>query len=200
MAQLMELYKLVLFQPTTHEKLKQELISQLRSIPDLVQQVLDNEGQIKDCARRLAQCSDVFYIGRGINYPIALEGALKLKEISYIHAEGNAAGELKHGPFSLLQKETPVVAIVNRDLTYDAMVTNIKEIKSRKAPVIALIREGDEETAKLADMVIKVPKIHSLFSPIVNTVALQLLAYHTANERGCPIDFPRNLAKSVTVE
>ena len=199
-AQLIELYKLVLLQPTIHEKLRQELISQLRSLPALVQQVLDSQGQIVDCARCIAQYSDAFYIGRGINYPIALEGALKIKEISYIHAEGYAAGELKHGPFSLLTKETPVVAIVNRDFTYDAMITNIKEIKSRKAPVIALIREDDEETGKLADMAIKVPKIHSLFSPFVNTVALQLLAYHTAKQRGCPIDFPRNLAKSVTVE
>ena len=150
--------------------------------------------------REHRQYSNVFYIGRGINYPIALEGALKIKEISYIHAEGYAAGELKHGPFSLLTKETPVIAIVNRDFTYDAMITNIKEIKSRKAPVIALVGEDDHETEKLADMTIQVPKIHSLFSPFVNTVALQLLAYHTAKERGCPIDFPRNLAKSVTVE
>jgi glutamine---fructose-6-phosphate transaminase (isomerizing) len=199
-AQLIELYKLVLLQPATNEKLKQELIPQLRSIPDLIQQVMDNEGQIIDCARRLARCSDAFYIARGINYPIALEGALKLKEISYIHAEGYAAGELKHGPFSLLQQDTPVVAIVNRDFTYDAMITNIKEIKARKAPVIALIGEGDDQVKKLADMTIQVPKIHSLFSPFVNTVALQLLAYHTAKELGCPIDFPRNLAKSVTVE
>ena len=200
MAQLIELYKLVLLQPTSNGKLKQELSSQLRSIPVLVQQVLDNQDQIVDCARRIAPCRDVFYIGRGINYPIALEGALKIKEISYIHAEGYAAGELKHGPFSLLTEKTPVVAIVNRDFTYDAMITNIKEIKSRKAPVIALVREDDDETDKLADMVIKVPKIHSLFSPFVNTVALQLLAYHAAKQRGCPIDFPRNLAKSVTVE
>ena len=199
-AQLIELYKLVLLQPATSEKLKHDLVCQLRSIPDLIQQVLDNESQIIDCARRLAQCSDAFYIARGINYPIALEGALKIKEISYIHAEGYAAGELKHGPFSLLQQNTPVVAIVNRDFTYDAMITNIKEIKARKAPVIALIGEGDDQVKKLADMTIQVPKTHSLFSPFVNTVALQLLAYHTAKELGCPIDFPRNLAKSVTVE
>jgi glucosamine--fructose-6-phosphate aminotransferase (isomerizing) len=200
MAQLIELYKLVLSQPIANEKLKQELFSQLRSIPDLVQQVLDNQSQIIDCSRSIAQCSNVFYIGRGINYPVALEGALKIKEISYIHAEGYAAGELKHGPFSLLTKETPVVAIVNRDFTYDAMITNIKEIKSRKAPVIALVGEDDHQTENLVDMTIQVPEIHSLFSPLVNTVALQLLAYHTANIRQCPIDFPRNLAKSVTVE
>ena len=153
-----------------------------------------------DCAKSIAQCSNLFYIGRGINYPVALEGALKIKEISYIHAEGFATGELKHGPFSLLQKDTPVVAIVNRDFTYDAMITNIKEIKSRKAPVIALVGEDDHQMENLVDMTINVPEIHSLFSPIVNTVALQLLAYHTANIRRCPIDFPRNLAKSMTVE
>ena len=155
MAQLIELYKLVLLQPATNEKLKQELFSQLRSTPELVQQVLDNQSQIMDCAKSIAQCSNLFYIGRGINYPVALEGALKIKEISYIHAEGFAAGELKHGPFSLLQKDTPVVAIVNRDFTYDAMITNIKEIKSRKAPVIALVGEDDHQTENLVDMTIK---------------------------------------------
>ena len=129
-----------------------------------------------------------------------MEGALKIKEISYIHAEGYAAGELKHGPFSLLQKDTPVVAIVNQDFTHDAMLTNIKEIKSRQAPVIALIQEDDFETEKLVDMTIKVPSVDSLLSPIVNTIALQLLAYYTARFKNCPIDFPRNLAKSVTVE
>jgi glucosamine--fructose-6-phosphate aminotransferase (isomerizing) len=199
-AQLIELYKLVLLQPAVSAKLKQQLSLELRLMPDYVQQVLDNEQPIMDCAQQIAHCSNLFYIGRGINYPIALEGALKIKEISYIHAEGYAAGELKHGPFSLLQQDTPVVAIVSRDFTYDAMITNIKEIKSRKAPVIVLVSEDDHETEKLADVTIKVPNIHSLFSPIVNTVALQLLAYHAANDRGCSIDFPRNLAKSVTVE
>jgi glucosamine--fructose-6-phosphate aminotransferase (isomerizing) len=183
-----------------HHKLKQELILQLRALPDLVQQVLDNQSQIIDCARRIAQYSNAFFIGRGINYPIALEGALKLKEISYIHAEGYAAGELKHGPFSLLTIEIPVIAIVNQDFTYDAMITNIKEIKSRKAPVIALVGEDDSQIGQLVDLTIRVPKIHSLCSPFINTVALQLLAYHTAKIRQCPIDFPRNLAKSVTVE
>jgi glucosamine--fructose-6-phosphate aminotransferase (isomerizing) len=199
-AQLMELYKLILLQPGIRENLRQLLFSELRLMPDYAQQVLENENQVIDCARYISQCANLFYIGRGINYPIALEGALKIKEISYIHAEGYAAGELKHGPFSLLQKNTPVVAIVSRDFTYDAMITNIKEIKSRKSPVIALIREDDHETEALADMAIKVPGSHMLFSPIVNTIALQLLAYYTAKFRECPIDFPRNLAKSVTVE
>ncbi len=199
-AQLIEVYKLALLQPAISAKLKQQLSMELRLMPNYVQQVLDNEQPILDCAQQIAHCSNLFYIGRGINYPIALEGALKIKEISYIHAEGYAAGELKHGPFSLLQPDTPVVAIVSRDSTYDAMITNIKEIKSRKAPVIALAREDDHQTEKLVDMTIQVPKIHRLFSPLVNTVALQLLAYHTAKNRQCPIDFPRNLAKSVTVE
>ena len=168
-AQLIELYKLVLLQPAISTELKQRLNLELRLMPDYVQQVLDNEQQIMDCAQQIAHCSNLFYIGRGINYPIALEGALKIKEISYIHAEGYAAGELKHGPFSLLQPDTPVVAIVSQDFTYDAMITNIKEIKSRKAPVIALVREDDRETEKLADIIIKVPNTHSLFSPIVNT-------------------------------
>jgi glutamine---fructose-6-phosphate transaminase (isomerizing) len=199
-AQLVEIYKLVLQQPMVNEKLKQQLISEFRILPNYAERVLANETQILECAERIAQYPSLFYIGRGINYPMALEGALKIKEISYIHAEGFAAGELKHGPFSLLQKDTPVVAIVNKDYTYDAMITNIKEIKSRKAPVLAVVREDDLETEKLADMVIKVPGTPSLFSPIVNTIALQLLAYYAAKNRGCPIDFPRNLAKSVTVE
>jgi len=151
-------------------------------------------------ARELARYEDVFYVARGINYPVALEGALKLKEISYIHAEGYAAGELKHGPFALLGPHNPVVVLVSPDQTYRPMLTNIKEIKSRQSPIIAVAEAGDENVANLADWVISVPSVSSLFTPIVNTVVLQLLAYHVARERGCPIDFPRNLAKSVTVE
>lgn len=199
-AQLIELYKLILLQPAIRTELKQRLNLELRLMPSYVQQVLDDEQQIIDCARQIAYYSNLFYIGRGINYPIALEGALKIKEISYIHAEGYAAGELKHGPFSLLQQDTPVVAIVNQDFTYNAMITNIKEIKARKAPVIALVREDINAIDKLADMIIRVPYTHWLFSPIMNNIALQLLAYHTADYLGCPIDYPRNLAKSVTVE
>lgn len=199
-AQLMELYKLTLQQPIVNEELRTQLICGLRRIPDYAQQILDNDSCIVDCARYLSRYSNVFYIGRGINYAIALEGALKTKEISYIHAEAYAAGELKHGPFALLQQDTPVVAIVNQDPTYDAMLTNIKEVKSRKSPVIGLIREDDRENEKLVDMVIRVPNTHSMLSPIVNTITLQLLAYYAARYRGCPIDFPRNLAKSVTVE
>jgi glucosamine--fructose-6-phosphate aminotransferase (isomerizing) len=199
-AQLMELYKLTLQQPVVNEELRAQLIANLKSMPDCAQKVLDDEDRISDCARCLSRYSNVFYIGRGVNYGIALEGALKTKEISYIHAEAYAAGELKHGPFALLQQDTPVVAIVNEDPTYDAMLTNIKEVKSRKSPVIGIIREDDHETDKLVDMIIRVPNTHSMLSPIVNTITLQLLAYYAAKYRGCPIDFPRNLAKSVTVE
>jgi len=199
-AQLIEMYKLILMQPALSEPLKTQLVSELKLMPGYAQWVLDHEDQIRDCANHISPYSNVFYIGRGINYPIALEGALKIKEISYIHAEGYAAGEIKHGPFSLLQNDTPVVAIVSKDFTYEAMITNIKEIKSRRAPVIAVAQEDDHYIEQLADRVIRVPNMHNLFSPIVNAITLQLLAYYTAKYRGCPIDFPRNLAKSVTVE
>ncbi len=199
-AQLTELYKLILQQPALSTQTRQSLMSEMRLLPDCVQKVFDQEKLISDYSEYIAQFNDLFYIGRGINYPVALEGALKIKEVSYIHAEGYAAGELKHGPFSLLQQNTPVIAIVNRDFTYDSIITNIKEIKSRKAPVIALVPEGMSGADNLADLIIRVPNVHNLFSPIVNTVALQLLAYYAAKCKDCPIDFPRNLAKSVTVE
>jgi len=199
-AQLMALYWLALPYSKIDIRRLDSLIAELRQLPGRVQQVLDRESSIAECAKQLAKFNDVFFVGRGINYPVALEGALKMKEISYIHAEGYAAGELKHGPFALLGENAPVVAIVGRDDTYDAMVTNIKEIKSRHSPVIAIVSNGDSEVAELVDTVISVPRVEPIFSPVVNAVVLQLLAYYTAKERGCPIDFPRNLAKSVTVE
>ncbi len=199
-AQLMALYWLALPYSRIDIRRLDSLIMELRQLPGKVQQVLDRESSIAECAKQLAKFKDVFFIGRGINYPVALEGALKLKEISYIHAEGYPAGELKHGPFALLGESAPVVAIVGRDGTYDAMLTNIKEIKARHSPVIAIVADGDGEVAELVDTVISVPSVEPIFSPAVNSVALQLLAYYTAKERGCPIDFPRNLAKSVTVE
>jgi glucosamine--fructose-6-phosphate aminotransferase (isomerizing) len=162
--------------------------------------VINNENQIINCARYLSKYNNVFLVGRGINVPIALEGALKLKEIAYMRAEGYAAGELKHGPLALLDRDTPVIAIATRDNTYDVLLTNIKEMKARNAPVIALAEETDGVIGEFVDSVIRVPDVTGLFSPMVNAVALQLLAYHTAQQKGCPIDFPRNLAKSVTVE
>ena len=199
-AQLMVLYWLALSYSKVDIRRLADLIMGLRQLPGKVQQVLDNEDIILEYANYLSRYKDVFFIGRGINFPVALEGALKLKEISYIHAEGYAAGELKHGPFALLGSDTPVIAIVAQDNTREAMLTNIKEVKARGSPVIALAEEGDEAIETLADSVITVPSVDAIFSPVVNTVALQLLAYYTAKERGCPIDFPRNLAKSVTVE
>ena len=199
-AQLITLYWLALPYSKVDIRRLDDLVMELRQLPVKVQQVLDNEEAIADCARQLSGFENVFYIGRGINYPIALEGALKLKEISYIHAEGYAAGELKHGPFALLGSRTPVVAVVAQDNTYEAVLTGIKEIKARQSPVLALAVEGDENIEGLADSVITVPQIDPMFSPVVNTVVIQLLAYYAAKQRGCTIDFPRNLAKSVTVE
>jgi len=199
-AQLIALYWLTLPYSKIDIRRLDNLIRELRQLPVRVQQILDNEAAVAECAGELAKFENVFFISRGINYPIALEGALKLKEISYIHAEGYAAGELKHGPFALLGNNTPVVALITQDNTYEAMITNVKEIKARRSPVIAITGEGDDTIGELVDSVITLPQVDPIFSPIVNTVALQLLAYYTARQRGNPIDYPRNLAKSVTVE
>ncbi len=200
MAQLMVLYWLAMSYSKADIRGLADMLMGMRQLPEKVQQVLDSEDMILESAKYLSRYDHAFFIGRGINFAIALEGALKLKEISYIHGEAYAAGELKHGPFALLGSDTPVIAIVARDNTYEAMLTNIKEIKARSSPVIALAEEGDEAIGELADLVITVPQTDALFSPVVNTVALQLLAYYTAKQRKCSIDFPRNLAKSVTVE
>jgi glucosamine--fructose-6-phosphate aminotransferase (isomerizing) len=200
MAQLIALYWLALPFSKVDVKKLDSLVMELRQLPVKVQQVLDNEAAIAGCARWLAGYENVFFIGKGINYPVAMEGALKLKEISYIHAEGYAAGELKHGPFALLGERTPVVVIVAQDNTHEPIVTSIKEIKARHSPVLAVASEDDETMTGLADLIIPVPRLDPLFSPVVNAVVVQLLAYFVARERGCPIDFPRNLAKSVTVE
>jgi glucosamine--fructose-6-phosphate aminotransferase (isomerizing) len=198
--QLIALYKLALSYCSVNSQSCEKIEDGLKLLPGQVQRILDDDSQIVRCANYLSGYSNAFFIGRGINYPIALEGALKLKEISYIHAEGYAAGEIKHGPFSLLQSDTPVVAIAALDKTYDAMLTNIKEIKARKSPIIAIISEDDDKIEAMVDYCIRIPAATSLLSPVLNSVVLQLLAYYTAKSRNCPIDFPRNLAKSVTVE
>ena len=179
---------------------QQELIDGLRRLPRDVQSVLDNRGAIKLTAEWMANARDVFFIGRNVHYPTALEGALKLKEISYIHAEGLPAGELKHGPNALLTAETPVVAIAIRDHTYDKMISNIGEVSARSAPVIAVGFENDRELKKASDLTLYVPEVQPMLSPVPVITTLQLLAYHVALIRGCEIDRPRNLAKSVTVE
>lgn len=199
-AQLMVLYWLAMSYSKTEPRRLASLLMELRQLPTKVQQVLDDEAKIAEYAQYLSKCSNVFFIGRGVNFPVALEGALKLKEISYIHAEGLAAGEIKHHTLAVLSGTTLVIALLAQDNTYEAMLTNIKEIKARGAPVLALAEEGDEAVEELADTIITVPHVDPIFSPVVNMVALQLLAYYVAKERGCPIDYPRNLAKSVTVE
>lgn len=178
----------------------QEQISYLKMLPHAITHVLEKSNDIKKIAYKIKNSQTVFFIGRGANYPLALEGALKLKEISYIHAEGFAAGELKHGPFALLTEETPVVAIVTKDKTYEKTLSNIGEIKARNSPVIAIVGEEDEESEKYADFILRFPSLPSSLSSIPIAVILQLLAYHVADYRKCSIDKPRNLAKSVTVE
>jgi glucosamine--fructose-6-phosphate aminotransferase (isomerizing) len=172
----------------------------LRRLPSQVQQVLNTKGLIKGVAETIHQSRDVYFIGRNINYPSAMEGALKLKEISYIHAEGYPAGELKHGPNALLGLETPVIAIVVDDPVRPKMLSNIGEVAARESPVFAVGLEDDVELEKLVDVVVPIPHTNPIFSPVVVVVALQLLSYYTAHMRGCSIDKPRNLAKSVTVE
>ncbi len=173
---------------------------ELRTLPRAVQSVLDAAPEVRAIAREYSSSRSMFYLGRNVNYPMALEGALKMKEISYIHAEGYPAGELKHGPLALLTEETPVVALVPRDHTYEKMLGNIGEVSARGAPVVAVAYEGDDEIEKYVDHVLQVPWVKPPYSPVVNVVALQLLAYYTARERKCSIDKPRHLAKSVTVE
>ncbi len=170
------------------------------SLPKYVEHILKREAEIVAIAKRYHTKRSFLYLGRGINYPVALEGALKLKEISYIHAEGYAAGEMKHGPIALIDKDMPVVFLVPRDRLYEKTVSNLMEVKARNAPVIAFVSEGERDLGKVADAVFTVPDVPALLSPILFTVALQLLAYHIAVLRGTDVDQPRNLAKSVTVE
>ncbi len=170
------------------------------TLPTHVQHLLDREAELVSIAKRYHTKRNFLYLGRGINYPIALEGALKLKEISYIHAEGYAAGEMKHGPIALIDKDMPVVMLAPRDRLYEKTVSNLMEVKARGAPVIALVTGGERELGKTADAVFTIPDVHPLMSPILFAVPLQLLAYHIAVLRGTDVDQPRNLAKSVTVE
>ncbi len=178
----------------------QQYATDLAHLPDLAGRVLENDNVYQDLAHTFAKAEDFLFLGRGINYPVALEGALKLKEISYIHAEGYPAGEMKHGPIALIDDTLPVVAIVTKDKWYEKMVSNVQQAKTRGGTVIAIATEGDEVIAAEADHVIYVPQTPTLLAPIINTIPMQLLSYHTAVWRGCDVDQPRNLAKSVTVE
>jgi glucosamine--fructose-6-phosphate aminotransferase (isomerizing) len=174
--------------------------SEIRKIPSKITQVLNNSESIKKLASQFINSKSVFFVGRNINYPLALEGALKLKEISYIHAEGFPAGELKHGPLALLSEDTPVVAIAVQDHTYSKLISNIEEMSARKAPVITVVQKGDELAKKVSDFYFELPEIDPVLSPFPIAVFMQLLSYYVAHELGTEIDKPRNLAKSVTVE
>ena len=183
-------------QPEEYRK----LIGELQAIPNKMQEVLKLDNQIKDLAKMFTYAHNFIYLGRGYNYPAALEGALKLKEISYIHAEGYPAAEMKHGPIALIDAEMPVVAIATKDSIYDKTVSNIQEIKARKGRVIAVVTEGDDVVSELADYCIAIPESLEYFAPIVSAIPLQLFAYYIAVNKGRNVDQPRNLAKSVTVE
>jgi len=161
---------------------------------------LNDDKGLVELAHTFQHHRDFLFLGRGVNYPIALEGALKLKEISYIHAEGYPAGEMKHGPIALIDEEMPIVALVPRDGVYEKMLSNIEEVKARSGIVIAVTDEENPDLEDKADAVIVVPRTHELLSPLLMVLPLQLLSYHIANLRGCDVDQPRNLAKSVTVE
>ncbi|MCA9962720.1 MAG: glutamine--fructose-6-phosphate transaminase (isomerizing) [Anaerolineales bacterium] len=185
---------------TLSDKRLRQLIDDLAHLPNLAGQVLDRDAEYEELANHFFKAQDFLFLGRGINYPIALEGALKLKEISYIHAEGYPAGEMKHGPIALIDETMPVVALVTKDSLYDKMVSQVQQAKARGGVVIAVATEGDEAIRREADHVIYVPKTPPLLAPVVNVIPLQLLSYHIAVRRGCDVDQPRNLAKSVTVE
>jgi glucosamine--fructose-6-phosphate aminotransferase (isomerizing) len=173
----------------------------LRRLPEQAAETLArNAPGAHDLARRYVNSRGFMFVGRGASYPAALEGALKLKEISYVHAEGYPAGELKHGPISLLDAECPLVAVATRSAVYDKLISNVMEGRARDAKVIAVATEGDEQIERFADDVCWVPDTHELLSPILAIIPLQLFAYHTAVARGTDVDQPRNLAKSVTVE
>jgi glucosamine--fructose-6-phosphate aminotransferase (isomerizing) len=175
-------------------------IQDLVEIPRLVEKTLELDAHIAGISRHLSGVSDFLYLGRGMQYPIALEGALKLKEISYIHAEGYAGGEMKHGPIALIADGLPVVALAPRDSTYERMLGNMEEVCAREGLLIAITHPGDKNATAKATYVIEVPPTAELLAPLVTVVPLQLLAYHIAVRRGCDVDQPRNLAKSVTVE
>ena len=177
-----------------------KMISSLQELPDQIEKALGENDKIKDIASRFQHCENFLYLGRHYNFPTALEGALKLKEISYIHAEGYPAAEMKHGPIALVDEKTPSVFVMPQGFIYEKVMSNLEEIKARGGPVIAIAAEGDKRIAEVADEVIYIPQVAEYLQPVVATIPLQLLSYHIAVMRGCDVDKPRNLAKSVTVE
>ncbi len=185
---------------TITESTYRQLLVELEAIPSKVQEILKLDDEIRDISRLFTFASNFIFLGRGLNFPVALEGALKLKEISYIHAEGYPAAEMKHGPIALIDEDMPVVFIATRDSSYEKVVSNIQEVKARKGRVIAIVSEGDTEVTKLVDFAICIPNTHEVLIPLLSVIPLQLISYHIAVQRGRNVDQPRNLAKSVTVE
>jgi glucosamine--fructose-6-phosphate aminotransferase (isomerizing) len=178
----------------------QRMLKALREVPDKMRIVLEQQEKIKVIAQSYKDYKNMYFLGRGVNFPVALEGALKLKEISYIHSEGYPGGEMKHGPIALLSKDFPVVAIMTKDQLYEKMRSNVEEVRARGARVLLIATEGDESAKFLADDVIYVPETMELLQPLINTIPLQIFAYEIAVALGRDVDRPRNLAKSVTVE
>jgi glucosamine--fructose-6-phosphate aminotransferase (isomerizing) len=178
----------------------QEIVKELSEIPSKMEEVLKLNERIADLSRTFTYARNFLYLGRGFSYPVALEGALKLKEISYIHAEGYPAAEMKHGPIALIDSDMPVVVIATHNNMYEKVLSNIQEIKARKGRVIALVSKGDNTIANIADEVIELPDTLECLEPLIATIPLQLMAYHVAVCKGKNVDQPRNLAKSVTVE
>jgi glutamine---fructose-6-phosphate transaminase (isomerizing) len=185
---------------TISDKRYTDLCAELAAIPEKVEACLKTEEQIKQLAEKYKDARDFLYLGRGYNFPVALEGALKLKEISYIHAEGYPAAEMKHGPIALVDENLPVVFIATKDSYHEKVISNMQEIKARKGRIIAVITEGDEVTPTLADDVIVVPAADEIVAPMLSVIPMQLLAYYIGVAKGLDVDKPRNLAKSVTVE
>jgi glucosamine--fructose-6-phosphate aminotransferase (isomerizing) len=177
-----------------------EFLSEIETIPAKIEKVLKTDAQIQIIAKEFKDSRNALYLGRGYGFPIALEGALKLKEISYIHAEGYPAAEMKHGPIALIDEEMPVIVIATQHSNYEKVISNIQEVKARKGRVIAIATEGDTHVQSMADHVIYIPNCEEALLPLIATIPLQLLSYHIAVLRGCNVDQPRNLAKSVTVE
>jgi glucosamine--fructose-6-phosphate aminotransferase (isomerizing) len=185
---------------TLPENRYMQLLGELETIPGKVEKALVLNEKIKEIAEQFKDARNFLYLGRGYNFPVALEGALKLKEISYIHAEGYPAAEMKHGPIALIDEEMPVVFIATKDSSYEKVVSNIQEVKARKGKIIAVVTEGDSTVRQMADYVIEIPDTEEAFVPLLSVIPLQQLSYHIAVMRGCNVDQPRNLAKSVTVE
>jgi glucosamine--fructose-6-phosphate aminotransferase (isomerizing) len=182
------------------EELYHHYINELIAIPDKIETILKHNEEIRRLSELYKNVNNFLYLGRGYLFPVALEGALKLKEISYIHAEGYPAAEMKHGPIALIDQNMPVVVLATKDNSYDKIVSNIQEVKARKGNIIAIVNEGDTTIKQLANHILEIPASDAVFSPLLAVIPLQLLSYYIAVLRGCNVDQPRNLAKSVTVE